>query len=135
MSRSVSTPSNAGTIVYTQFDGEESWEWDDLIEEFKSQAMQSFPSLSECDEWLGREDHAILENQLAYIGISEYCGCVAIWAVAKEFEWFEPESNFRYRWVESSESKLQLCVRESFGSTMHLVGTASNGESFYQTAS
>ena len=46
--------------------------------------------MSECEEWVDREDLAIAENGHAYFGVSEYCGCAAVWIVAKTDYYGDP---------------------------------------------
>lgn len=85
MGRSVSYAS--GSIVKAYLDVswiEESFQWSDFIWDLRHQAKAQWPSLEDCSQWLGREDHAILENALCYIGLSEYCGLACLWIVPKE---------------------------------------------------
>lgn len=58
-------------------------DWDFFTEDLHERLTNKYPSLSSCDEWLHREDHAILENDLVYVGISEYCGLVSLWVTPK----------------------------------------------------
>lgn len=85
MARSVSTPSQALEVAYqdvTTPDYHDFQWWQEDIAEY---ARSLWPSLVECDKWLDREEHAILENGLCYVGVSEYCGLAAIWIVPKEY--------------------------------------------------
>lgn len=141
MGRSVSYPHNATVVTYKHievsddYDAEQGQEaFDSMLEDLQEYAPTLWPSLRTCDKWLDREDHAVLENDLAYIGISEYCGIVALWIVPKTDEY----ENSGYA---ESASKAQLCDHwvdqiknkfvETFG-TLHKVATFSNGEAVYR---
>jgi len=88
MGRSVSYPSDCSAVCFRSFECEGEFDAEFELEYFvdwiKESATAKFPSLCECDKWLGREDHAILENDHACVGVSEYCGLVAIWLKAKD---------------------------------------------------
>ena len=86
MGRSVSTPRNAQAIAYQHLDYGDDEEGNDFhywLEEVQERVATLWPSFTKCDQWLDREDHAIMENNLSYIGVSEYCGWVALWIVPK----------------------------------------------------
>lgn len=126
MSRSVSIPSGAVKVVFAdatwmdeEFDFTSSLEW------MQEVGMDRYPSLEKCSRWLGREDRAVLENQHAYITVSEYCGLVAVAVVPKG------ESKKANEWA----SKVRLeRMAESFGDRLTFIARASNGEAFYQRA-
>jgi hypothetical protein len=109
---------------YCEFQAEDDWnhfkEW--MVEKVKD----LFPSMTECKEWVGREDLAIAENQLAYFGVSEYCGCAAVWVVAKE-DYYGNENPLAEHWV----NKIAKKFHTNFGEYTR-VGTFSNGESVYE---
>ena len=96
--------------------------FDDYIDDLKTQLVKKYPSLSECDEWLDREDHAMLENDKIYVGVSEYMGLLAIWMVAKD------DVSGAERYLRARENSFL----KSFGS-LRKVGTFSNGESVFET--
>jgi len=126
MARSVSYPSNA-VVVFDRYEGEDEWDWDDYLSFIIYDLKRAYPSLERCDEWLGREDQAIMENDHAYFGVSEYMGLVSIWAVPKEWDgWGDDVYGLREHWVASIADGF----RERFGS-LEKVGNASNGEGFY----
>lgn len=85
-----------------------------------------FPSMRACDKWLGREDHAVLENAFCYFGISEYSGCVSLWLADKDRD-FGASPAIVEHWKEQVKPKFQ----KNFG-TMVKLGTFSNGESVFQ---
>lgn len=126
MGRSVSYASGSIAIAYSHTDINdneffESTFFDDVIEDVRQHSNSLWPSLSNCDKWLGREDHAILENDHCYIGVSEYCGLVSTWLVPKE------ENNLSVAWCNQISNKFM----KSF-STLNKVGQFSNGESFFE---
>jgi len=95
---------NVGFTSYPEFDAELQWEcfMDNLTSEFK----KAFPSLKDCDLWLDREDHAVLENAHAWIGVSEYCGMVSVWCVHKEHDDYQfNEEGLHAQWARSVEAK------------------------------
>jgi hypothetical protein len=133
MSRSVSIPCGALEVAYQDVS---EYEWDTFpcfLQDIQAYAKRLWPSLRECDTWLDREDHAILENDLCYLGVSEYCGLASIWLVPKEY----PDSGcFRadaylyplaVHWIERVAQKFH----KIFGHYRKL-GTFSNGESIYE---
>lgn len=122
MGRSVSTPHNAECVQYTHVEFEEQWEWDDFAEDYFVTLQVMFPSAEKCDEWVGREDHAIAENSFAYFGISEYCGLVAYWILPKDVE----ATGLQNKWLQGASKRFA-----GFGDLTKL-GTASNGEAFFE---
>lgn len=133
MGRSVSTPSGAAVIVYADVGSfEEDFEWDDLIENISAELRAKYPTLDEADEWLGREVKAFLENKLAYVTVSEYCGLAAFCLVPKEVnrydEVIEALSN---NWVNKIAKGFEKIVG-NYADTYNKVATFSNGEGVYE---
>jgi len=122
MSRSVSYANNSVWVFYSHVDFEERWEWDDYVDDLKESIMSRYPSMDPCDKWLGREDHAILENAHAYIGLSEYCGLVSIWCAPKG------NSGLHQHWAESIGSGVMRLI----DNRLVKVGVFSNGEAIFQ---
>lgn len=126
MGRSVSVAAGAELVTYKQFEYEEDEavsqdNWDDFVEDITSYFEYKYPSLERCDEWLDREDHVILQNRLIYLGISEYCGLVSIWAVPKE----------EYPDLTAKFIKTITPYFEKIGE-LRKVGTFSNGEAVFK---
>jgi hypothetical protein len=141
MGRSVSFASGSEVILYAHvdavYDDEGNFDdflsqlaWDDAIENLSSGCLEAFPSLEVCDEWLDREDHAILENKLLYIGVSEYCGLVSIWVVPKDNEYYA----LGVASANNMKAKLEQVVQEAFGVRLNQIGRFSNGEALFQAA-
>ena len=125
MSRSVSYANNSVAVAYQHIEADEfdaQDEFDCMVEYITDTAKTLWPSFDKADKWLGREDHAILENRHAYIGISEYCGLVSVWLVPKD------ENNLSNNFCEQIKEKFL----KNFG-TLRRVGTFSNGESVFES--
>lgn len=128
MGRSVSVPREAIARAYTYIEEDDLQDFDFIIEDFQESVKSLFPSFVECDKWLGREDHAVLENNFAYAGISEYCGLVCYWMVLKQdVEDVESSSlGLAQRWACQVTKKFV----DTFGTLIKL-GTFSNGEAVF----
>ena len=156
MGRSVSYPSNTLILTFGHYDTAEEvtqdliddgiyeqdqlgdwialdFAFDDMLEDFIVTCKSEWPSLSECDEWVGREDHVVLSNGLVKMGISEYCGLVAYWVVEQDDlhadAWYgRPDRTaLATRWAKQIEAKFI----ERFG-TLRKLGHMSNGEGVYE---
>ncbi len=111
------------------------WQWafESIMEDLTEYAPTLWPSLNKCDVWVGDEDHAVLENDLAYIGISEYCGLVAVWVLPKTGEYEnsgwgdDPRINLCDRWCTQITDKF-LKTFSQFNS----YGRMSNGEEVFR---
>ena len=136
MGRSVSTPANAYLVAFCDWfnpedeDGNpeerypEHYDWEDYVDGITEYAKELWPSLSSCGDrvWLGREDRALLENNLVYFGASEYCGLAAIWVAPKE-----GKEDLARGWCDQISAKFD----KAFASLQKL-GSMSNGEGVYQ---
>lgn len=131
MGRSVSVPSNASTVCYVPFAGEDPDDFQDMMENVSYGMKEAFPSLNDCHGRLGREDLVFLRNRFAQIGISEYCGLVAIWVVPFD-DGDKPE--LAAHWCGQIEKGFLKVVADCCGPLYNKIGTASNGESFYRRA-
>ena len=149
MSRSVSVASGAFAVAYKDCsklgyitedeDGKElaepyydqdigSMDWDCFVEDQIDKIKKLFPSFTDCDKWLGREDHAIAENNFAYFGISEYMGLVSLWMVEKDGDDYgDEQAGLRKRWAEQVAGKFEKEFSE-----LHKLGTFSNGEAVFK---
>lgn len=133
MGRSVSTPSGTVYTSYAALDDEcdsDDFAWH--AEDFQREMRRAFPSLTECDEWVGREDHALLENTFAHFGVSEYCGLVAMWVCEKDLDWRDEHMvGLRDRWLSQVQQKFRKVAQSCFGRALVKTGTFSNGEGFF----
>jgi len=140
MGRSVSTPHNAIAVAYTTVEPLDSANyndsdymqmlWDDFVISFIDICQAYWPSLQLCDDWIGNEDHIVLENRHAFFGISEYCGLVAVWIVSRgdecRYNGDDSEANLADYWCQ----QIILKFEEAFG-RLRSLGRASNGEQFF----
>jgi len=115
---------------YCEFRAQDDWE--DFKSWLMDTAQEQWPSLEECDKWIGREDLALLCNSHVYFGISEYCGLVAIWMVDRRdtdgYQTYEEgERNLARRWVDQVADKFDALFGE-----YNRLGTMSNGEGVFQ---
>lgn len=156
MGRSVSYPSNTLILTFGHYDTTEEvtqdliddgiydedqlgdwvpreYAFDDVIEDFTETCLSEWPSLSACNEWVGREDNAILSNGLVKMGVSEYCGLLSYWVIPQD----DLEANGYYgqpdrtalaaRWAAQIEAKFV-----GYFGTLRKMGHMSNGEGVYQ---
>lgn len=140
MARSVSVPCNAVKVAYAHFpdvmfvgeDNERPSDSDDFqsdLEYMQEWAIEKYPSLRECDSWLGNEDHVVLENKLCQITISEYCGLVAVAVVPMYDECCSIA--LAKQWA----SKVDVdYLAGCFGERLISQGRFSNGEQIFQPA-
>lgn len=129
MSRGVSTPRGAIAVVYTTFepttDDDSPDEWDCFLENIEEDISKRFPSFFQFEHWVSNEDHALLRNDKLEIGVSEYCGVVAIWALPCNVM-LDQDS---LKWRRLRDYALRIL---SPFARMRKVGTFSNGESVYE---
>lgn len=122
MIRLVSIPSGAVNVAYadaTHIKHQD--EFDDAVYSLRELAQEQYPSLRSCEQWLGREDRAVLENSFGYITISEYNGLVVVSAVSKA-------AGLAEIWC----SKLNLeSLGGCFGDVLISKGRFSNGEQIF----
>lgn len=130
MGRSVSTPSNVALVAYQSHEMEEEYEWDDFIDYIKESMHDIVPSFEECDRWIDREDHAIMENNLCYAGVSEYCGIIAIWTLHKN-EHYGCDEEYVEQFAPAFTKRIREKFHERFGQIVK-VGTFSDGTSVYE---
>lgn len=83
MARSVSIPYGALAVSYADASELDQYDFDDAVSNLRWSLQKRYPSLRPCNEWIGREDRAVLENPYCHITVSEYCGLVAVCAVPK----------------------------------------------------
>ena len=145
MGRSVSYPSGA-IVAYVALEGikdEESGEvreydsedFSFAVEDMQEYLPSLYPSLKACDNWVGREDQALLENDHCYVGVSEYCGLVAAWVLPKEDDSYSSDhymTGLSANWCKQVGDKLAKAVAGCFGgSQLVSVGRFSHGEQIF----
>lgn len=137
MGRSVSTPHNCEVVCYRDVSHmTDEWDWDFFKEWIVEDCKSKWKSLYESDEWLGREDKVLLENEHCYIGVSEYCGLAAIWLKSKgedyEDSYYPEEASLAN--LANHFTKVIGPGFEKMFSEFKKIGTFSNGESVYEKA-
>lgn len=136
MGRSVSYLSHAMRVTYFNLpsDDEEDnneFVFDDLFMNVKCSLKAAFPSLWECEKWDGNETRIFLENYLAEIGISEYCGLVSI-SIRVPISDYVNE-NLAEHWISQNWEKMKKVMAENtYHEHLQKVGTFSNGEGVYE---
>jgi hypothetical protein len=127
MGRSVATAGDASATAYLDVSHISCpEEWDDLLESLRIDAERLL-KLPTANRWGGREIHIIAEDpEKGAVVISEYCGLAAVSIVAR----WNTAKGRRFR--DSAAKHLQRLVKNYL--TLRRIGTASNGESFYQPA-
>jgi len=103
---------NIGFDSYPEHD--ELFEWECLVDNIQDALKKAFPSMQPCDRWLNREDHAILCNGHVWMGVSEYCGLVAIWCVPRDFSDYEPDQaqELHLHWANRIKDKAERALTE-----------------------
>lgn len=135
MGRSVSTPSGARHVCHATCEADDTDDFVWLVNDFRQLVRRRFLSARDTDEWVGREDHAVAENSYAYFGVSEYCGLVAMWVKPKDDDHYDPSfAGRRDQWIEQIGPTFRRLASQCFGQALQHVGTASNGEAFFQPA-
>lgn len=126
---------HCGSTDFQQID--EQWEFDLLLDDLRYVMRDAFPSLDTCDEWIDREDHAVLENRYCHIGVSEYCGLVAVWVSEKDGPWYGDAGweALRDHWLRLITPRFRKAASSLFADPLVKVGTFSNGEAFFQPVS
>ena len=119
MGRSVSTLRDSEMEVYFEYDENEYPWWDELVEGIRDDIRCVYPSFSYEDRWES-ENNIILENRVAEIAISEYCGLICVSG--------RPTSWLGYRLLTYVDKFLQ----KNYGKFKR-VGTFSNGYGVYES--
>jgi hypothetical protein len=130
MARSVYVPYRAAQVAYADASGiEDSYEFDDCIDNVKGVLQYRYPSLESPRpaRYIGNEGVVILENKLVAIVVSEYCGLVAISAV--------PEDRYNALGVRFANQINLSLAAQCFGDELSLRGRFSNGEAIFASKS
>lgn len=122
MARSVSIPRGAVKVAYADASELDEYLFDDAVSDLRWSLSKRYPSLRRCNEWVGREDRAVLANDNAFITVSEYCGLVAVCVVPKT------DSKAALAWCD--KVKLDTAV-SYFGPLLLSKGRFSNGEQVF----
>lgn len=126
MARSVSYPSDTHTVCFRDGtdDSFSEFDWDYFVDWVRATCQVYWPSMCEVDQWAGREDRILVQNNHAQIGVSEYCGLVAVWLRPRPDN---DNQQLATNWCDQIQKKFQKHFDE-----LRLVGRFSNGEAVYE---
>lgn len=130
MGRSIWTHSDAIETVFYEADDDDFFGdlWTDTLYDIRESFKLKFPSMCDCDYWPEKESHAIVENEHCMVVISEYCGLISLGVVALDASLYEGLNALANYWTRTNVAPF---LREQY-SELRKIGTASNGESFYE---
>ncbi len=132
MARTISTPSQAQETAYQDVSEHDCDSFQGWLEGEAEYVKSLWPSFSDCDKWLDREDHAILQNGLCYLGVSQYCGLASLWLVPKDYimnaHSFEVDAQ---PLAENFIRRIAPKFHRTFGQ-YRKIGMFSNGEAIYE---
>ena len=95
---------------------EQRWEWEDSLEVFKQDFKKKYKSFSDCDEWIGRDEHAILESELFYIVIEDNEWSIAVKLIQKEepYYWNGSIEGLQKKHYQSYLNGIKECLFNQF---------------------
>ncbi len=129
MSRSVWIHSDAIETAFFIMEAEGCIDdWEEWVQDVREEFKRKFPSMCDCDYWPEGESHAIVENEHCMVVISEYGGLISLGVVALDAGLYDDLNAFAPHWTETNAAPF---LREQYGE-LRKIGTASNGESFYE---
>jgi len=146
MGRSVNYLDNAEVVLYFPFENEYNEEgefdeflsqmnWDDTVRNLQCEIRAKLPSYYDVkDEWDNRETRIILKNSLCVIGISEYCGLVSLSVAPRNNDYDAWHESFAVRHANQIKGTLEKVLNDLGLTNLRKIGTASNGEAFFQKA-
>lgn len=108
------------------------FEWEDFKDWVTETAKLYWPSFTDCDEWVDRENHVILSNAHSIITISEYCGIASVCLGANfDRENFYADAGSMFNLGERFRKQIAERFENTFSNVTKL-GTFSNGEAVFQ---
>jgi len=132
MGRSIATPHDAAFTAYFEFQAEDSWEWDDLIEDIVNVVQIQYPSFDSVERWAGDELKVIAENRHATLIVSSYCGLVSLSVVPNGGSYYyDPTDNLANEWCGRIENNFLALINKTFNGVFKW-GTLSNGVNVYR---
>jgi len=136
MGRSVNYLSNADLVLY--FDGsflENEFDWEDFKSNLIYKIKKKLKSYNECDKWDGNETRIFLENELAEIGLSEYCGLCSLSVRVRDDDYDEYfKEGIAKRHIKQIEKSLVKCLENTGVEILNRLGTFSNGCGVFEKA-
>jgi hypothetical protein len=107
-----------------------------MVDNLRCAIKEKLPSYYETDKWGNRETRIVLQNALCHIGISEYCGLVSLSVAPRENEYGERwlRETFAVHHAQQIKGTLEKVLYNLGLKRLSKIGTASNGEAFFQLA-
>ena len=101
----------SGDWVFDEFESRCNFEW--AIDWFKSSFKRLFASFKDCDRWIDRTEHAIMENALFYIAIEDNEWSVAVKLIQKE-DWYLSLDGLQAKHYQNYLNGIEACLFEQF---------------------
>ena len=146
MGRSINYLDNAEVVLYFPIENEyneagefdedlSQMEWGDTIRNLQYEIKAKLPSYYIVkDKWGNHETKIILENSFCSIGISEYCGLVSLSVAPRENDYANYSESLAKHHANQIKGTLEKVLHDLGLKNLRKVGTASNGEAFFQKA-
>ena len=146
MGRGVDYLNNAEYVIYFKADWineEENYDlcnmnWEDFMRNLTCEIKHKLKSYYEVEEWDSNETKIFLKNELAEIGISEYCGLYSLSIRARDnlgYYSYEKDLNgLAIKHCSQVRNTLEKCLVDSGAELLNKVGTFSNGCSIFEKA-
>ena len=101
--------------VFIDYDHQR-YEWEDSLNIFKQDFKKRFNSFTDCDEWIGREERAILESELFYIAVEDNEWSIAIKLLQKEtpYHWSGSIENLQKKHYKNYLKGMEECLFNQF---------------------
>jgi|13_taG_2_1085334.scaffolds.fasta_scaffold36283_2 hypothetical protein len=139
MGRSVSVPHNATCTAFLHLDhdhedpDESFGVWEDFLDHLWHTLRAKYKSLRPDDRWVGREEKVHWSNDHADVVIADYCGLVSVSLVPKDRPYNDEASEkaIAEAWCDQVSTGFLDLINSTFGG-LRKIGTASNGEAFFQ---
>jgi hypothetical protein len=147
MSRSVAIHPYAVSTVFLRFHGDfDDYGWPYFLDSIRevltgeagveadvlinSHSFTGFQGYKPADRWVGREVHVVLEGELSEVSVSEYDGIVSVCLAP-----LDPDNQSQTVACSNAAKYFRELLRAAFpDNILNKLGTASNGESFYEVA-
>lgn len=120
--------------AYDEFLAMDNWEM--FKENLISEITFKLKSYNECEKWDGRETQIFLENNLAEIGISEYCNLYSLSIRAKNHEFYngygQVKEGFAKHHCKQVRQALEKALINAGAKLLNRIGTFSNGVGVFE---
>jgi len=150
MGRSVNCLSNAEYVIYFsadwinldeegEYDEYQSMHnWEDFMINLNFSICNKLKSYYEVEKWDNNETKIFLKNELAEIGISEYCGLYSLSIRARDDEFYYNADNIKEgiakHHCQQVRKTLEKALTDSGATILNRLGTFSNGCGVFEKA-